>query len=180
MPGTGSHARPRWMIDELLPIQSLGRLMSPATWMRKRTPTSTYLAGIIVVFVVAALYWCMRKSVVVVPDLVIEGELVTPTLTLFQRINWLWSCLFVLPALYLGAAGFRASVLCGSLAYGIGAVLGWWVAESGIVLADPLLRPQLERMLAQGFGFAAAWGAAFVVVGYAGRRVMLWVYKKLA
>jgi hypothetical protein len=154
--------------------------MSPATWMRRRTPTSTYLAGIIVVFVVATLYWCMRKSVVVVPDLVIEGELVTPTLTLFQRLNWLWSCLFVLPALYLGAAGFRASVLCGSLAYGIGAVLGWWVAESGIVLADPLLRPQLERMLAQGFGFAAAWGAAFVVVGYAGRRVMLWVYKKLA
>jgi hypothetical protein len=32
-----------------------------------------YLAGIIVVFVVAALYWCVRKSVVVVPDLVMEG-----------------------------------------------------------------------------------------------------------
>jgi hypothetical protein len=35
-------------------------------------------------------------------------------------------------------------------------------------------------MLAQGFGFAAAWGAALVVVGYAGRCVVLWVYKKLA
>ena len=132
--------------------------MSPATWMPRRTPTSTYLAGIIVVFVVAALYWCARKSAVVVPDLVIEGEPITPTLTLFQRLNWLWSCLFLLPGLYLGAAEFRPSVLCGSLAYGIGTVLGWWVAESGIVLADPLLRPQLERMLAQGFGFAAARG----------------------
>ena len=151
--------------------------MSPGTWMPRRTPTSTYLAGIIVVFVVAALYWCMRKSVVVVPDLIIE-EPITPTLTLFQRLNWLWSCLFVLPALYLGAAGFRASVLCGSLAYGIGTVLGWWVAESGIVLADRFLRPQLEQMLAEGFGFAAACGAALVVVGYAGRCVVLWVYKK--
>jgi len=111
--------------------------MSPATWRPRRTPTSTYLAGIIVVFVVAALYWCMRKSVVVVPDLVIEGEPTAPTLTLFQRLNWLWSCLFVLPALYLGAAGFRVSVLCGSLAYGIGTVLGWWVAESGIVSPTP-------------------------------------------
>jgi hypothetical protein len=51
-----------------------------------------YLAGIIVVFVVAALYWCVRKSVVVVPDLVMEGEPVTPTpLTLFHRLNGLWS-----------------------------------------------------------------------------------------
>ena len=73
-------------------IQSQGRLMSPATWMPRRTPTSTYLAGIIVVFVVAALYWCVRKSVVVVPDLVMEGEPVTPTpLTLFHRLNGLWS-----------------------------------------------------------------------------------------
>jgi len=133
-----------------------------------------------VTFVVAALYCCMRKSIVVVPDLVIEREHITSTLTLFQRLNWLWSCLFVLPALHLGAAGFRASMVCGSLAYGIGIVLGWWVTESGVVLADPLLHPQLERMLAQGFGFAAAWGAALAVVGYAGRRVVLWVYKKLA
>jgi hypothetical protein len=125
--------------------------------------TSRTLVALLGTLFVTFAVWAISKSTVT-SDIGMNGAPWAPDLNFFQRLHWLWLVLYVAPAVYIGTARIRTVVLCGAFAYGLGTLLGWCVAELGSVLSDPLLRPGLWFMLAQGLAFGAVLGALLVGV----------------
>jgi hypothetical protein len=152
------------------------RMTQSETSLTVKRLTISWLTAFFGMFIVAAIVWCVQRSAVVF-DIGVVGEELTPQLSLFQRLHWLWQALLLIPGVYIGATGVRASVLCGSVSYAVGAALGWCLAEWSRVLSDSILRPALWRFLGEQFCFGAVLGAVLVVVGLVCRRVALKIWK---
>jgi len=142
------------------------------TGLLNKLLTSRRLVALLATLFVSFAVWAIRKSAVT-SDIGMNGAPWVPDLNIFQVLHWLWLVLFVTPAVYIGTARIRTAVLCGVFSYGLGTLLGWCVAELGSVLSDPLLRPGLWVMLAQGLGFGATLGALLVGVVRLCRYMML-------
>jgi ABC-type Fe3+ transport system permease subunit len=133
--------------------------------------TQTWLATLIATLAVVVLFWCINHSFVLNVD---ESEAdFRAGLSLFERLDWLWKILFLVPGLLIGAAGIRFPILCGVVAYVTGCEV-LWLCDGGLSgLSSPILRPDFWPALGRTFLGAGTHGLVLSALGWLGRYIVL-------
>jgi len=133
--------------------------------------TYTWLATLIATLAVALLFWCINHSYVLNAD---ESEAdLRAGLSLFERLDWLWKILFLLPGLFIGAAGIRFPILCGVVAYVTGCEV-LWLCDGGLSgLSSPILRPDFWHTVGTILLGAGTHGLGLAALGWLGRYIVL-------
>jgi hypothetical protein len=131
----------------------------------------TWLATLIATLVVALIFWCINHSYVLNVD---ESETdFRAGLSLFERLDWLWKILFLVPGFFIGAAGIRVPILCGVVAYVTGCEI-LWLCDGGLSgLSTPILRPDFWPTLGRIFLGAGTHGLVLSALGWLARYIAL-------
>lgn len=135
----------------------------------------TLLVTILATISVAGIFWCIQHSYALNVDQS-EAEF-RSTLTLFQRLDWLYRILFLAPGLFIGAARVRAPILCGVAAYGFGCTLLSLCDGGFSLLANSIRGPDFSLTLGKGLLAAMLHGAVLAALGWLSRYIVLRLIK---